>query len=314
MGKRANIDDYAGKEYGILTIVGAAIDLRVYGQFTVHCICDCGNEIDVRLDALKSGNTKSCGCLQRESRRTSGTKNAIDLTGMVFGRLTVVSKYGPSNGGLMWNCICECGNTCVVRGYKLRTGHTCSCGCLRSEAAKSKLMDLSGKRFGRWTVLRKSGGPDSWRSSSTKWLCRCDCGTEREVYSTDLRAGSSTSCGCFRISIANKRKINETRRRIKSEDWSGFAFETNPAYLRRSLIYKQWRDSVLDRDCWSCQKCKEQATHPKVHHINSFADFPDQRLDINNGITLCTKCHIEFHHIYGTHHNTRNQFDKWMSG
>ena len=48
-------------------------------------------------------------------------------------------------------------------------------------------LDLTGKRFGQWSVLRYTG---------YKWLCRCDCGTEREVLPQSLRNGRSTSCGC----------------------------------------------------------------------------------------------------------------------
>jgi hypothetical protein len=61
-----------------------------------------------------------------------------------------------------------------------------------------RLIDLTGKRFGRWTVLailpeRKRYG----KSSFILWRCRCACGSERVVFSIDLRRGVSTSCGCF---------------------------------------------------------------------------------------------------------------------
>ena len=42
-------------------------------------------------------------------------------------------------------------------------------------------------RFGHWTVLKYTG--------NMRWLCRCDCGTEREVLSKNLRDGRSTACG-----------------------------------------------------------------------------------------------------------------------
>lgn len=50
-----------------------------------HCVCDCGQEIDVRGQSLTSGNTKSCGCLQREIIASAGHKNkkynTYDLSG-----------------------------------------------------------------------------------------------------------------------------------------------------------------------------------------------------------------------------------------
>ena len=57
----------------------------------------------------------------------------IDLTGKTFGRLTVRGK-APRTYQTMWDCVCSCGTRSVtVSGINLRTGHTASCGCLRTE-------------------------------------------------------------------------------------------------------------------------------------------------------------------------------------
>lgn len=56
----------------------------------------------------------------------------VDLTGTVFGRLTVLSK-APRTYQTMWACVCVCGTGKVVSGINLRSGHTASCGCLREE-------------------------------------------------------------------------------------------------------------------------------------------------------------------------------------
>lgn len=56
---------------------------------------------------------------------------AIDVTGQVFGRLTVVEKHGSLKGeGVLWKCKCSCGNETIVTGKNLRSGNTKSCGCL----------------------------------------------------------------------------------------------------------------------------------------------------------------------------------------
>lgn len=56
-----------------------------------------------------------------------------DLTGMTFGRLSVVSYAGSINGRSLWNCKCDCGNSRVVKGKYLLNGDTKSCGCLMLE-------------------------------------------------------------------------------------------------------------------------------------------------------------------------------------
>lgn len=58
----------------------------------------------------------------------------IDLTGQVFGRLTVIQEAGvDTRGEKLWMCKCECGNIVNVLSSNLRTGHTKSCGCRRSD-------------------------------------------------------------------------------------------------------------------------------------------------------------------------------------
>lgn len=70
---------------------------------------------------------------------------------------------------------------------------------------------------------------------------------------------------------------------------------------------REWKALVLERDNYECKIC--QARHPlRAHHIFSWANFQDQRLDVNNGITLCEKHHREFHSIYGNGNNTLEQF------
>lgn len=68
----------------------------------------------------------------------------------------------------------------------------------------SKLIDLTGQKFGRWTVIEK----DNSKKGTAYWICQCDCGTTRSVCGTSLRGGVSTSCGCYRTE--NSRTNNGT--------------------------------------------------------------------------------------------------------
>lgn len=63
----------------------------------------------------------------------------IDLTGQRFGRLTVIQHVGSQNGHVVWKCICDCGNSCNVKGIHLRNGHTTSCGCRKVAISVDKL-------------------------------------------------------------------------------------------------------------------------------------------------------------------------------
>lgn len=94
------------------------------------CQCDCGNQISVNScnlnSALKKGRNSSCG---------KCNANLTDLTGNVYGKLTVIGHddsymSNKSNGWKhKWICSCECGNKVSVFGTNLTRLHTTSCGC-----------------------------------------------------------------------------------------------------------------------------------------------------------------------------------------
>lgn len=105
-----------------------------------------------------------------------------------FGKWTLVEKYDKKN----WLCRCDCGTIRAVRTDALKSFHSLSCGCdtkrLQSEAKKHPRDDITGKRFGAWTVLGYAG--------AGHWKCRCDCGTEKTIQGGQLRIGTTHSCGC----------------------------------------------------------------------------------------------------------------------
>lgn len=113
------------------------------------------------------------------------------------------------------------------------------------------------------------------------------------------------SCGKEFIAKASEDKYcswecyNKDRHMPKGEDhwnWQGGVSKENDH--RDSYDYKEWRKSVYQRDGYRCVNCgsKEKLN---AHHILSWRDFPEKRYDIQNGITLCEKCHIQFHKKYG---------------
>ena len=61
-----------------------------------------------------------------------------NIKGERFGKLLVGNFAEIKNGGAAWNCICDCGNSCVVVCAELRRGHTKSCGCLQKEVVKEE--------------------------------------------------------------------------------------------------------------------------------------------------------------------------------
>jgi hypothetical protein len=124
----------AGQKFGRLLAL-RYVGSTKSGQAKWECKCDCGNHCVVKATYLLKGNTKSCGCLQDETRRTN---NFHDLTGQRFGRLLVIERAEDkiqTNGRhrTRWKCQCDCGNITYVLSEHLVTGDTQSCGCLHHD-------------------------------------------------------------------------------------------------------------------------------------------------------------------------------------
>ena len=122
-----------------------------------------------------------------------------DLSGQKFNRLTVIRRDESVLNKVSWICKCECGNEISVTTSHLKCGHTQSCGCLQKEKAReANFLDLTGQRFGRLTVIKEA---DKYISPQglkfVQWLCKCDCGNDTIVLATNLKKGTTKSCGCL---------------------------------------------------------------------------------------------------------------------
>ena len=114
-----------GQVFGRLTV----LDWEGNGKW--RCRCECGNEILVQTDNLKSGNTKSCGCLQKDR---ASEASLISLIGNRYGKLVVLERVENNRfGHVCYRCKCDCGGEAIVDAGNLRQGITNSCGCIKSK-------------------------------------------------------------------------------------------------------------------------------------------------------------------------------------
>jgi len=91
-----------------------------------------------------------------------------------------------------------------------------------------------------------------------------------------------------RINLSNSHK--ELVARGVHPSWKGGITPVNAA-IRTSIGYRLWREAVFSRDDYTCKFCGQKGGKLVVDHIKPFAYFPDLRLQLSNGRTLCRECH-----------------------
>lgn len=183
-----DVTDLTGRRIGKLTVLRES----EHDKDIWMCQCDCGTQKEFRGKTLRAGDAVSCGCALRRK---------MDMTGQRFGMLTVLreatreERLDPRK--VCWVCKCDCGKELIVTGQSLRkvpeAGHPKSCGC-------AMLVDYTGQRFGRLTVLRKA-------KRKGYWTCQCDCGGLKDVLGRCLRDGLTKSCGC--LDRESRQQINQ---------------------------------------------------------------------------------------------------------
>jgi len=76
-------------------------------------------------------------------------------------------------------------------------------------------------------------------------------------------------------------------------------------------LFIRWAHEVKKRDHYTCVICGARGVELNSHHLNSWADFPEERYELENGVTLCKYHHDDFHYINGKGKNTASQFEEY---
>lgn len=119
--------DLTGQTFGRLTAK------QYLGKSKWLCDCICGNLTKASSNALRSGSTKSCGCLFKE---LLSSRNKKDISGQKFGFLTAIKPLKTEKKQVWWECVCDCGNVCCYITNNIVWGNVISCGCRRVHKLK----------------------------------------------------------------------------------------------------------------------------------------------------------------------------------
>jgi len=171
-----------------------------------------------------------------------------NLEGKTFGRWTIVKRVASSlNGKSQYQCVCSCGVKKIVKSCMLLLGKSKSCGCL----ARERLLNLEGKIFGRWTVLKKTAN----QHSHTAYICRCICGKIKKVIANNLMRGKTTSCGCLHNELISARsKTHGMSKSSEYRTWFGMIVRCHKKYSSSRKWYGDRGIVVCDRWKYSFEK------------------------------------------------------------
>lgn len=120
---------------------------------------------------------------------------------------------------------------------------------------------------------------------------------QKKILSEIAKKRTGEKAPRYRATVSEETK-NKIRKalvgRYRGDDnpnWKGGSkYERNQWQSRDE--YKNWRNAVFSRDNYTCQMCGKKSNGDiEAHHIHTWKDYPEKRFDIENGITLCKKCH-----------------------
>jgi len=283
--KQKGYGNLIGKRFGRLVLIEEVE--RIGHNRYFKCQCDCGTIKIVCGSSLKSGLTKSCGCLRKELAHKSYGKGFENFIGRRFGRLIVIDDAGTINRQHSFKCQCDCGTIKIIGGNQLKECKTKSCGCIQRGAFK----DFIGKRFERLIVIEDAG----MINHQHYFKCRCDCGTVtlvRGTYLKNKRYGTR-SCGCL-IKDMHKKGYGEA---TLNELIAGYKYQAR----KRGRPFELSRDDLLSLFNGNCYYCGDPP-HTVWHSRYNNGDFVYNgidRLDSSLGyihgnvVSCCKDCNFQ---------------------
>ena len=115
----------------------------------------------------------------------------------------------------------------------------------------AKLKDLTGQKFGRLTVIERSGNSNCRK---TMWLCKCDCGNELTVVGENITNGRTKSCGCLRKERAHGKSDTRLHRiwtGMKTRCYNPNHHEAHNYSGRGIAVCDEWKNSFTAFYAWA---------------------------------------------------------------
>ena len=191
-----NKKDLVGNKYGKLTVTKMLYNYNDTKRTKCLCDCDCGKQNILREPyALEHASYSSCGCGRKDYIIKSCGK---DIVGQRFGRLLVLDILWEEDPPKV-RCLCDCGKVVILIKKDVQSGHTKSCGCLKSEIFKElNNVDYTNIISDYGIIIRRKVRKND--KGQSLWECECFCGKIFIDIPARIMNGHVRSCGCLKQS------------------------------------------------------------------------------------------------------------------
>lgn len=276
-------------------VVTMMTEERPFGSMGFLCRCDCGTERVVDSTSLIRGSSRSCGCSLTERNYL----RAIDVEGYKTDGFRVIDKYKNEDTGIVWRCLCKCGNYFYATASHIKAGTIKSCGCSRNKYGTTRPISELG-------ITPYEAYKDKFGSAE-------EISYEiHKEYGIKILKVKCTYCG--KLFMPSN---DEAKRRIYCLNKNGsegrfycsnhckqacpiFKQILFPKGFRKATsreVQAQLRQLVLKRDDYKCQICGKDQNEVELHchHIEGVKQNPIESADVDNCITLCKEHHKFVH-------------------
>jgi len=306
-----------GQKFGRLTII-CSLGSNVHGKVEWLCVCDCANDLgqtETKTKIIPTGdwnnhNYTSCGCLRK------GPKD--DITGTRFGRLVALYNTGKQDkyNYYIWMCDCKCGKRIEVSRNQLKKngkGGSKSCGCLKKEYLDSQGENLTGKVFGKYTVIEPTNDPKR-NQGKRLWRCRCECGNEH-IYKRHIDLKTEKQLYCDECRAVEYPKLYGKEMHYKWNGYNAFDIPTYDTYADKigypGEVRRKSKDrNILEVRCKYCGKWftpTKQAVWGRVKAMNS------DRLGTDNHLYCSQSCKDECP-IFDMKKRSKDEYSNYRKG
>lgn len=191
-----------------------------------------------------------------------------NLKGRKFNKLQVIDFYGNKKGRTYWQCKCDCGKVCILEAYKIKSGHTKSCGCLGVENKKTlykysiKHKKMDTKLYRVWQNMKRrcyTASSNSYKNYGARGIIVCEEWKNDflSFYNWAIENGYRDDLTIDRIDVNGNYEPSNCR-------WATVTEQANNKRNNRFIQYKGEKHTIAE---WSkILKIKRETLRYRIKH------------------------------------------------